>query len=426
MPIYFYSCDEQSGKIRAMTGVKGLMFPESDAAEAFQLFWSLYEEFDSRSPNDAYADAVKKLHDNDDFSEEIDHFSILSQTATARTLYVWNIICRISFTAFYKNKDPRQIKSSTLIHREISRYNIAHMHFFLSASPILEVSYEKRSGRGSSSRDLHAPDIQAAKCFLDSIKKIPDHASVARTIDESFMSLWRKRKDLGIALFYKNSENPASFIKRAFILKAYIPAFTSLSAFLLVTKRFFELSFSLRRNFLKLITTGSSNQKVTGLQSGSAPAILSPKGQIDPVAFSINKMHWGSLEVENRDQNRMTETNLLWHILSRSAETSIMMKANISKHQIETHFESQWDFYASGFVEDMQSRETALAIDYCIIDEFEKIRANSPDLLNSESKISEIAIGLFLSVGINCMDDYIKKGKIDEFSKAFGTTYMQV
>ena len=409
-----------------MTGVKGMLFTDNNVADAFRIFWDSNNIPDINNPDGAYSEAVKRLSGDVNFDEEIDHFSIVSRTSTARVLYVWNILCRMSYSAYYYNKKITSIKNICPIHREIVRYNLAYMCFFFAASPLLEESFEKRTGKGGHHGGLHGPDIQAARTFLESLKPLPSHEFLAKVVDRAFVALWRHRRERGMAVSYTDKGSVAGFGVQAVRLWLIGPVFTSLRAFGLVCWRFLYLLFAMRGHFVRLITTGANNRKIDGLQSETIPAILSPEGAIDPDGFSANRQYWGSLELSRISKTDEVQSNLLWYVLSQCAETAAMIKANIDKTEIEGHFEARWKFYSKGFFKNQDTLNSTAIIDYEIIDKMFDFFEREPNKIYEANKIAEIGLDIFYRVALQEMDESIRNNYLDSFAQAFGITYMQV
>lgn len=101
MPPYFYSSAGSSSEIRAATGVKGLMFCDDELADAFSAFWHADSETHLDDPINKYEEAVKTLYQNKDFSEEVDHYSIVDRSKAAKSLYIWNVVCRMAYSSHY-------------------------------------------------------------------------------------------------------------------------------------------------------------------------------------------------------------------------------------------------------------------------------------------------------------------------------------
>lgn len=426
MALYFYSLDDNGGRIRAVTGVKGLLFSDSEVAREFEAFWAAKDGDLTFSPNDAYAEAAKRLAGNCAFREELDHFAIVEKAGVARALFVWNVVCRMAYSVGFRRPDTLFGGKVLPIHREIVRYHQAYGAYFLVGSPILEESYVRRwPGETKDHSHFYAPNREAAAAFLDAQPALPDHASLAASLDDAFLRMWRDRHGAHQPLSYRDVRRPIGFVRMALELAIYRPVLTSMPAAGLVVRRFVELLWRMGGPLLRLLTSGRNNQSVAGLASVSAPAVLSPRGHIDPVGFVANRAQWGSLERPCECCRTVWLGNLLWHVLSRSAEVATQLKAGVSKSDIEAHCVGQWEFYGDGFIKDADVRDMAADVDRTIIDH---IFQNCPDgrSLGDTRHITAMGLKVFHDVVENDFSSYEAKGRLESFAEAFGITYMQV
>ncbi len=426
MAIYFYSANTASDGIRAATGVKGILFPESDVAAAFQEFWDAVDRGGELSPTQAYAKAVTKLGENADFAEELDHYTIVEKSAAARALFTWNVVCRMAFSAQFRRPGRLFGHKAGFIHREIVRYAQAYLTFFLAASPLLEESYYRRCQyEASAHTNLYAPNMMAASAYLEECDDLPDHASLAASVDDAFMRMWKGRHRLEMGLFYRQAPR-RHFVDNALVLGIFLPLLTSTGAVVLVARRVLELSWRMGRPLLDLLLTGRNNQSVVGLISATPPAVLCPRGNIDPVGFVANRAHWDSMELPCDNKPTACRANLLWHILTRCTEAAGMLRANISVGGIEAQFQALWDFYAKGFVPHAEVRDAATSIELGIIDRMRAERRRDPSVLTDPHRIAVIGLELFHHAVEKEMSRFEREGRIDDFAKAFNITYMQV
>lgn len=426
MALYFYSTHKVSKAIRAATGVKGILFPESEVVAAFQEFWDAVDCGGELSPTQAYAKAVKKLGENADFAEELDHYAIVEKSAAARALFTWNVVCRMAFSVQLRHPEQLFGDRARPIHLEVVRYSQAYMTFFLAASPLLEESYNRRCQQDAFAyTHLYAPNMMAASAYLDEYDELPDHASLAASVDDAFMQMWKGRNKLGTGVFYRNVP-PGRLVAHALTLGIFRPPLTSVGAILLVLRRLLELSWRMGRPLLTLLRTGRNNQSVVGLVSATPPALLSPRGLIDPIGFVANRAHWDTMEHPCDDKLAVYRGRLLWHVLTRCAEVAGMLRANISVEDIEAQFQALWDFYARGFVPNAEVRDAATAIELGIIDRMRAERRKDPMMLSDPAFLAAIGLELFHHAVGKEMSRFERQGRIDDFAKAFGITYMQV
>ncbi|GEO81846.1 hypothetical protein ROR02_19770 [Pararhodospirillum oryzae] len=180
------------------------------------------------------------------------------------------------------------------------------------------------------------------------------------------------------------------------------------------------------RPLLTLLHEGRNDQVVEGLHSLSTPAILSPQGHIDPVGFIVNRGQWGSLEQPSQSEDVLRRSNLLWHVLTRCAETAVMMRAGMTIPLIERQFSAQWDFFGRGFVPSQAVRDTAYDIDLAVIDRLSTGLRNNPQSLAKISYLAAAGLDLFHRRAEPALRKYEELGAGADFGKAFGITYMQV
>lgn len=426
MALYFYSSDGDRGVIRAATGVKGLLFSDSELAREFEAFWAAKDGDLTFSPNDAYAEVAKRLAGNCTFREELDHFAIIEKAGVARALFVWNVVCRMAYSARFKRPDALFGGKVLPIHQEIVRYHQAFGTYFLAGSPILEESYVRRwPGETKDHSHFYAPNREAAAVFLDAQPALPGHASLAASLDDAFLRLWRNRHGAYQPVSYRDVGRPTGFVRMALELAIYRPVLTSVSATGLVVRRFVELLWRMGGPLLRLLTSGRNNQSVAGLASVSAPAVLSPRGHIDPVGFVAKRAQWGSLERPCECRRTVWLGNLLWHVLSRSAEVATQLKSGVSKSDIEAHCVGQWEFYGDGFIKDADVRDMAADVDCTIIDQIFQ-NCTERRSFSDARHIAAVGLKVFHDVVENDFSSYEAKGRLENFAEAFGITYMQV
>jgi hypothetical protein len=388
MSIYFFSISETESKIRALTGVKSIVFPATESTDIFlksNLTVTNIDEYNSNIDN-----ILKNTIDDKplDFGEEYDHFQCLTESVAGGFFHIRHLMCRVAFSATNKKKIDFPIVKNCKCYEQVIKYYIDYSYFHYFAYPIVENYFEIKNQEKfnfSEKEEKIYPERQLKyKKYLKSISDLT-HELIGKMIDEDYIH-YLKNKVLE-SVILKGKVNFKYKFYKALIIFSY-----DVVPILLIGKLWKTLVSVLFKNIKIVIPylIGRIFPNTITKNTGKLPGIISGDTQIDPVGFSSNKTNLTSSEVSLTEKEK-EKNDLLWHILSRVAVIYQHKQFGWTQNRLLKYFQMLREFFCAWQPRNVGSEFIVSGIDFDIL---EIIFNNKSEKLNYK-ELSDIALLIF-------------------------------
>lgn len=403
MSIYFFSTTDK--KIRALTGVKCIVFPvedrekvslneESDSSEKQEIKKYIDERLKTSNAKEFSQKISEVLQDDEnnkliDFKEEYDHFNCITESVAGGFFHIRHLMCRIAFSSSNKNKISKHPICLNKAYEQVIKYYIDYSHFHYFAYPIIETYFALRVENNSKKEEMIYPErVEKYMNYLKGVNEL-SYKTVGKLIDEDYIFAIKYDKNDSYVLSQSSKINFKPKLIKAMILLYY-----DVYPLLKIKKIWYILVRTLFKNIKIVIPylIGRLFPNWVKNKTGNLPSLISGDTQIDPVGFSSEKPFLYSSEVKLKIEEK-EKNDLLWHILSRVSVIYQHKQFGWSKQKALTYFQMLREFFVDWQPRNEGSELATSELDFNIIESVYKLDNIKKKRLKHE--LGNLAINLF-------------------------------
>lgn len=360
MSIYFFSIGEN--RVQALTGVKCIVFPNSD------LYREFIDKVLSTNNEGVFSERINKILEQqyknipNEFEEEYNHFQCITESIASGTFHLRNVICRVFFSSTNKKKlfQNEHLKYNKA-YKQVIKYYIDYCHFHYCSYPYIENYHTIITETKITNEDiLYADRVRESKDYLLKLQKV-NPLVIGNIIDEEYLA-YKKDNIVTTSFFKKGNGEFNSKVKKMFILFYYdiVPLLLNVRTCVILVKKVLKTT----KIFPYLY--GRFFSKKIKHNTGNLPSFISGDTQIDPVGFASNQQLLDSSEIYLSKDERF-KNDLLWHILSRVALIFQFKQFGWAEEKTKKYLQMLREFFIEWQPKNIGSESIMSGIDNSII-----------------------------------------------------------